>query len=155
MIERKRQLRNLGRLLRRSPVVALLGARQVGKTTLLRTLAGLQPADDGEVIDSFTITAVPDTAAPTARLTSPADNGPFDLNIAAGEILLFVDADVLRRLGRIFRRHKGRCPTQIRIEVPGLGTAVVVPEEHWNVTPDEGFVDELERLVGPGGVVLS
>ncbi len=33
-IERRRHLRNLARLLRENPVVALLGARQVGKTTL-------------------------------------------------------------------------------------------------------------------------
>jgi hypothetical protein len=36
MIERPRQQRTLERLLARSPVVALLGARQVGKTTLAR-----------------------------------------------------------------------------------------------------------------------
>ncbi len=38
MIDREGQLRVLGRLLARSPVVALLGARQVGKTTLARAL---------------------------------------------------------------------------------------------------------------------
>jgi predicted AAA+ superfamily ATPase len=37
MIERQLQLQTLERLLTRSPVVALLGARQVGKTTLART----------------------------------------------------------------------------------------------------------------------
>jgi hypothetical protein len=45
-------------------------------------------ADNGDLIDSFTITAVPDTAAPTARLISPVDNGPVDLNTAEGGILL-------------------------------------------------------------------
>ena len=37
-IPRKAHLRNLARLLRENPVVALLGARQVGKTTLARDL---------------------------------------------------------------------------------------------------------------------
>jgi predicted AAA+ superfamily ATPase len=36
MIERQRQLQTLKRLLARSPVAAILGARQVGKTTLAR-----------------------------------------------------------------------------------------------------------------------
>jgi hypothetical protein len=39
MIERARQLATVRRLLARNPVVALLGARQVGKTTLARALA--------------------------------------------------------------------------------------------------------------------
>lgn len=39
MIERQRQQRTVQRLLARNPVVAILGARQVGKTTLARTLA--------------------------------------------------------------------------------------------------------------------
>ena len=38
VIPRKTHLRNLARLLRENPVVALLGARQVGKTTLAREL---------------------------------------------------------------------------------------------------------------------
>ncbi|MFQ5745019.1 MAG: ATP-binding protein, partial [Acidobacteriota bacterium] len=37
-IQRKEHLRNLERLLRENPVVALLGARQVGKTTLAKEL---------------------------------------------------------------------------------------------------------------------
>lgn len=37
-------------VLRRSEAVALLGANGSGKTTLLRTLVGLQPAWDGQVI---------------------------------------------------------------------------------------------------------
>ena len=37
-VPRKAHLRNLARLLRENPVVALLGARQVGKTTLARDL---------------------------------------------------------------------------------------------------------------------
>ena len=39
MIERARQLATLGRLVARSRVVAILGARQVGKTTLARAFA--------------------------------------------------------------------------------------------------------------------
>ena len=38
VVPRKTHLRNLARLLRENPVVALLGARQVGKTTLAREL---------------------------------------------------------------------------------------------------------------------
>ncbi|MCY4221278.1 MAG: AAA family ATPase [Thiotrichales bacterium] len=37
-VSRNAHLRNLARLLRENPVVALLGARQVGKTTLARAL---------------------------------------------------------------------------------------------------------------------
>ena len=37
-IQRAAHLRNLARLLRENPVVALLGARQVGKTTLANDL---------------------------------------------------------------------------------------------------------------------
>lgn len=40
MIRRDTELRTLTRLLRHYPVVGLIGARQVGKTTLARTLAG-------------------------------------------------------------------------------------------------------------------
>lgn len=39
MIERFRELETLQRLLRRNPVVGIVGARQVGKTTLARALA--------------------------------------------------------------------------------------------------------------------
>jgi uncharacterized protein len=39
MIERRREFATLQRLLRRHPVVAIVGARQVGKTTLARQLA--------------------------------------------------------------------------------------------------------------------
>ncbi|MGH7551849.1 MAG: AAA family ATPase, partial [Longimicrobiales bacterium] len=39
MIERPRHLNHIHRLLRENPVVAILGARQVGKTTLARQLA--------------------------------------------------------------------------------------------------------------------
>jgi predicted AAA+ superfamily ATPase len=42
MIERPRQHRALKRLISRSPVVAILGARQVGKTTLARTFVERQ-----------------------------------------------------------------------------------------------------------------
>ncbi len=42
MIERPRQLRTLRQLLDRNPVVAILGARQVGKTTLAQSFAGSQ-----------------------------------------------------------------------------------------------------------------
>ena len=42
MLERRRQLQRLGRLISRNPVVAILGARQVGKTTLARSFAAGQ-----------------------------------------------------------------------------------------------------------------
>ena len=41
VLERTRHLATLRRLLRANPVVAVLGARQTGKTTLARTLSGL------------------------------------------------------------------------------------------------------------------
>jgi len=43
MIDRPRQFATLGRLVSRSRVVAILGARQVGKTTLARAFAGSRP----------------------------------------------------------------------------------------------------------------
>lgn len=42
MLERPRHLRRIAELLRQSPVVALLGARQAGKTTLARAVARLR-----------------------------------------------------------------------------------------------------------------
>jgi len=38
MIERKQEVEAIQRLLRRHPVVGMIGARQVGKTTLARLL---------------------------------------------------------------------------------------------------------------------
>jgi predicted AAA+ superfamily ATPase len=43
VIDRPRQFATLGRLVSRSRVVAILGARQVGKTTLARAFAGTRP----------------------------------------------------------------------------------------------------------------
>ena len=63
------------------------GFTQVDVTPTRLTLSYVA-ADDGAVIDAFTITAAPDTAAPTAALASPIDNGPVDLDPAAGAILL-------------------------------------------------------------------
>lgn len=45
MISRKRHLARVQELLERSPVVAILGARQVGKTTLARELAAESPRE--------------------------------------------------------------------------------------------------------------
>lgn len=62
MIARSSHLAALRRLLTRSPVVALLGARQVGKTTLARQLAG--EARRSEFFDL-------ERAADVARLADP------------------------------------------------------------------------------------
>lgn len=62
MIARASHLAALRRLLARSPVVALLGARQVGKTTLARQLAGA--ARRSEFFDL-------ERAADVARLSDP------------------------------------------------------------------------------------
>jgi predicted AAA+ superfamily ATPase len=62
MIARASHLAALRRLLARSPVVALLGARQVGKTTLARQLAG--EARRSEFFDL-------ERAADVARLSDP------------------------------------------------------------------------------------
>ena len=40
MIDRKRDIKKLVSLLKRHPVVGIIGARQVGKTTLARSLSG-------------------------------------------------------------------------------------------------------------------
>ena len=45
MIERKEELHLLGRLLKRNPVVGIVGARQVGKTTLARMLLEGSPGE--------------------------------------------------------------------------------------------------------------
>lgn len=65
-IARDRQTALVQQALRRSPVVALLGPRQVGKTTLARDLAGLFPAEyhhfDLEDLDDLARLAEPKLA---------------------------------------------------------------------------------------------
>lgn len=57
MIERTRLVREAGRLLRQFPVVALLGARQVGKSTLARAIAAARRA-----VTTFDLEHTPDLA---------------------------------------------------------------------------------------------
>lgn len=64
MIDRPHQLQLVGRLLDRNPVVAILGARQVGKTTLARTLVRRQK----QAAMFFDL----ERAADIARLEDPA-----------------------------------------------------------------------------------
>lgn len=62
VLERTRHVSSVRQLLRRNPVVALLGARQVGKTTLARQLAG--ESSGAELFDL-------ERAADVARLSEP------------------------------------------------------------------------------------
>lgn len=63
MIERSREIRELKRLLSRNPVVAIVGARQVGKTTLARRLV----AASGKSTTFFDL----ENPADLARLDDP------------------------------------------------------------------------------------
>ena len=63
MIERKAHLRTVKTLLQESPVVAVIGARQVGKTTLARELARRQ----GTPVHIFDL----ESSADLARLSDP------------------------------------------------------------------------------------
>lgn len=84
MVERPGHLSELRRLLDRSPVVALLGARQVGKTTLARALAADAPSTFFDLED-------PEDAA---RLQVP--------KLALGELRGLVVLDEVQRVPELF-----------------------------------------------------
>ena len=52
MIQRERHRKRLKQLLSRNPVVAILGARQVGKTTLARLIAAQLKPMEGDMASS-------------------------------------------------------------------------------------------------------
>jgi predicted AAA+ superfamily ATPase len=87
MIERRRHLNHLQKLLDRNPIVAILGARQVGKTTLAREfLGGL-----AEPYHFFDLESPKDLA----RLQEP--------ELALGRLDGLVVLDEVQQLPEIFR----------------------------------------------------
>lgn len=85
MIERPRLVREAGRLLRQFPVVALLGARQVGKSTLARSIAAGRRA-----VTTFDLEHAPDLA----RLE--------DASLALGGLRGLVVIDEVQRRPELF-----------------------------------------------------
>lgn len=94
MLSRARHATALRRLLRANPVVALLGARQVGKSTLARAVAGAWPAP----VTWFDLEATADVA----RLESPAITlGPLKVFVAdSGLLHTHLDIETLAQLER-------------------------------------------------------
>ena len=64
---------------------AELGFAQIDVTPTQLTVSYVA-ADDGAIIDSFTITAGQDSTPPAASLITPQDNGPGDLDGATGSV---------------------------------------------------------------------
>ena len=87
MIHRAAHLQNVNELLNDYPVVGLIGARQVGKTTLAREILGSSPGS-GHVFD---LEASPDRA----RLNEPL--------LALGELSGLVVLDEVQRMPDVFQ----------------------------------------------------
>jgi hypothetical protein len=85
MIDRRRHVEAVRRLLARNPVVALLGARQVGKTTLARQVAAAAPRSAFFDLER---------AADLARLADP--------ELALGELRGLVVLDEIQRRADLF-----------------------------------------------------
>ena len=96
-IPRPEPLARLEHLLKVNPVVALLGARQVGKTTLARQLAGAWPGPS-HIIDL-------ESTAEAARLTDP--------EMALGPLRGLVVLDEIQHRPEIFR------PLRVLADRPG------------------------------------
>ena len=69
------------------PRLSEFGFAQIDVTPTQLTVSYVA-ADDGEVIDSFTITDTTDNFAPTASFATPADGGPGDLDPDVNEVLV-------------------------------------------------------------------
>jgi len=149
MIARARHLATLRDLLARNPVVALLGARQVGKTTLARQLAG--EARRSEFFDL-------ERAADVARLSDPELSlGPLEGVVVLDEIqrrpdlfpALRVLADRPRTPAR-FLVLGSAAPELLRQSAESLAGRIAFHELS-GLTIEEVGVNALDRLWLRGG----
>jgi ABC-2 type transport system ATP-binding protein len=89
--------------IRPGEILGLLGANGAGKSTLLRTLAGLQPPDEGAVtIDGVDLLA--DPVGARRRLGYAAEEPTFYEELSAEEYLAFVGA--IRGLDPVAARER-------------------------------------------------
>lgn len=154
MIDRRRQLATLKRLLARNRVVAILGARQVGKTTLVRTHASQQ----GKPVTFFDLERPQDLA----RLADP--------ELALSELRGLVILDEIQRRPELFpvlRALVDRPKTSARFLVLGSASPDLLRQSSetlagriaYHTLPplslDEVGADALERLWIRGGFPRS
>lgn len=154
MIPRQRHLAAVGRLLRQFPIVAILGARQVGKTTLaLEILKQIRPP--GERFD----------------LEDPADLARLsDAKLALADLRGLVVIDEIQRRPDVFpvlRVLADRRPQRARFLVLGSASPDLLRQSSETLAGriafynldgfdlDEVGVDQLDRLWLRGGFPLS
>ena len=58
-------------------------------------------------------------------------------------------------LKQLLRRHEGDCTVNLRVAVPGAGTALVELDEQWAVTASDELVFDLEDALGANRVVFA
>ncbi len=63
-------------------------------------------------------------------------------------------AATIAELKAKLQRHPGCCPVHVHVELPGIGVAVVVLDERWNVAPGDDLLYDLDGLVGARRAVL-
>jgi DNA polymerase-3 subunit alpha len=59
------------------------------------------------------------------------------------------------RLRDILGSHRGDCPVTLELVRPGVFSVAVAPNLHYRVRPGPTLKEELERLLGPGALLLS
>jgi len=154
MIPRERHLAAVQRLLRQFPIVAILGARQVGKTTLASEILN-QARSPGERFDL-------EDSADLARLS--------DAKLALGGLKGLVVIDEIQRQPDIFpilRVLADRRPRQARFLVLGSASPELLRQSSETLAGriafysldgfhlDEVGIDKLDRLWLRGGFPLS
>ncbi|MCY4077421.1 MAG: AAA family ATPase, partial [Acidobacteria bacterium] len=151
-LERRHHLRRLTLLLRESPVVALLGARQVGKSTLARQLVAAR----GGPVTWFDL----EDPVDLARLADPG----LELRPLRGLVVL----DEIQRLPAVFpllRTLADRPRTPARFLVLGSASPELLRQTSESLAGRVAFheldgfglreVDDLERLWLRGGFPRS
>lgn len=128
MIHRERHLRSLEALLRKHPVVALLGARQVGKTTLAREIGRRRRGP----VTFFDL----EDPADAARLTDPM--------IALGDLRGLVVLDEIQRRPELFaalRVLADRRPVRARFLVLGSASPSLLRQSSESLAGRVAFHD--------------